>query len=161
MDGAMVGAMGDAGGAAHPACPLCDADGGALVWRSGRVRVVLPDEPMWPGFTRVVLADHVAEMTDLDEARRDELSSLLWRVERVMRDVLTPEKVNLASLGNMVPHLHWHLVPRWRDDANFPAAPWAPIDAAGTVRAASLAARLAPRLPAYRDALRRALDAGA
>ena len=142
-------------------CPLCDTDGGDVAWRSDRLRVVLPAEPLWPGFTRVVLERHVAEMTDLDAAERDALMAVLWRVERAMREVLAPDKVNVASLGNMVPHLHWHLVPRWRDDANFPAAPWAPVDAAGAERAAVLAARVSVRLPDYREALRRALDAAA
>jgi diadenosine tetraphosphate (Ap4A) HIT family hydrolase len=144
-----------------PDCPLCAGDGGDLVWRSPLLRVVLPDEPLWPGFTRVVLARHVAEMTDLDAAARDAVMATVWRVEQAMRAVLAPDKVNVASLGNMVPHLHWHLVPRWRDDANFPAAPWAPVDAQGAGRAAAVAARLAARLPAYREALRQVLEAGA
>jgi diadenosine tetraphosphate (Ap4A) HIT family hydrolase len=36
-----------------------------------------------------------------------------------------PDKINLASLGNVVPHLHWHVIPRWRDDSHFPAPIWA------------------------------------
>jgi diadenosine tetraphosphate (Ap4A) HIT family hydrolase len=35
-----------------------------------------------------------------------------------------PDKVNLASLGNVVPHLHWHVVPRWTDDSHYPAPIW-------------------------------------
>jgi diadenosine tetraphosphate (Ap4A) HIT family hydrolase len=37
---------------------------------------------------------------------------------------MRPDKVNLASLGNVVPHLHWHVIPRYRDDAHFPAPVW-------------------------------------
>jgi hypothetical protein len=38
--------------------------------------------------------------------------------------VLGAEKVNLASLGNQVPHLHWHVIPRFKDDPHFPFAIW-------------------------------------
>ena len=42
-----------------------------------------------------------------------------------MRQVLNPTKINLASLGNMTPHLHWHVIPRFADDVNFPNPVWA------------------------------------
>jgi diadenosine tetraphosphate (Ap4A) HIT family hydrolase len=142
----------------HGACPLCEADGGDVVWRDAVLRVVLPQEPAWPGFTRVILARHVAEMTELGDGERAAVMGAVWRVEATMRRMLAPDKVNLASFGNLVPHLHWHVVPRWRDDPNFPAPPWAPLPAERRPRAAARALRVAAVLPAYRDALRTALD---
>ena len=50
----------------------------------------------------------------------------MWKVEQALREVMQPLKVNLASLGNLVPHLHWHVIPRYADDAHFPAPVWAP-----------------------------------
>lgn len=83
------------------------------------------DEPAWPGFCRVVWNAHVAEMTDLAPAERDLLMKLVYGVESALRRVLAPTKINLASLGNQVPHLHWHVIPRFADDAAFPDAIWA------------------------------------
>jgi len=37
---------------------------------------------------------------------------------------LHPDKINLASLGNQVPHLHWHVIPRFKDDPHWPFAIW-------------------------------------
>ncbi len=140
----------------QPACPLCLEAGGEIVWRDRRLRVVLPAEPDYPGFTRVVWNDHVAEMTDLDEAQRDGLMRVVWVVERVMRDRLSPDKVNLASLGNMVAHLHWHLIPRWSDDRHFPAPVWgAPAGRDDAARARR--ALVEPLIAGYRAALRAAL----
>ena len=48
------------------------------------------------------------------------------RVERAIRRILQPVKVNLASLGNQVPHVHWHVIPRYSNDAHFPLPIWAP-----------------------------------
>ena len=50
--------------------------------------------------------------------------SVVWLVERCVRQVMQPDKINLASLGNMVPHLHWHVIPRYADDAHFPDSVW-------------------------------------
>jgi diadenosine tetraphosphate (Ap4A) HIT family hydrolase len=107
-----------------PACPLCTADGGQLVWRDTALRVILADEAAYPGFCRVVWNAHVAELSDLDEGERAHLFNVLLVVERVVRRVMACDKINLASLGNMVPHLHWHVIPRFADDAHFPNAVW-------------------------------------
>lgn len=106
-------------------CPLCHEDGGEVVWRNHLARVVLAHEPDYPGFCRVILAKHQAEMTDLPLAEREALMAIVWAVEAAVRQTLNPDKINLASLGNMVPHVHWHVIPRWQDDLHFPAPIWA------------------------------------
>lgn len=146
-------------------CVLCDTPGGRVLLQRGRWRVLLADEPLWPGFTRVVWQDHVREMTDLDGASRARLMDVVWAVESVQRRVFAPDKVNVASLGNVVAHLHWHVIPRWVDDAGFPAPVWAVASEAGLPgdRRAALQARrdaVAQRLPAYEEALRQALGKG-
>lgn len=105
-------------------CELCAETGGELVWQDDLVRVVLVDDALYPGFCRVILQRHVAEMTDLaaDEQRR--VMAVVFSVERVLRAVLRPDKINLASLGNMTPHVHWHVIPRFRADAHFPQPVW-------------------------------------
>lgn len=133
-----------------PNCPLCEADGGELVWMGDRARVILVEHDRFPGFCRIVWNDHVAELSDLDDADQAWLMRLVARVERVVREVMAPDKVNLAAFGNMVPHLHWHIIPRYRWDTHFPEAIWAaPQRAADAARVAELASRL----PALRIAL--------
>src|SRR5690606_28993905 len=66
-------------------CPLCLHDGGTVLHRTPEWRVILPDEPLWPGFTRVVWNAHVAEMSQLDTADQQELLSVVMRVERAQR----------------------------------------------------------------------------
>ena len=51
--------------------------------------------------------------------------SVVFAVEAAVRDTMQPHKMNLASLGNMTPHVHWHVVPRFRDDRHFPGPIWA------------------------------------
>lgn len=105
-------------------CELCASDGGELLWRDTRCRVVLVNEPGYPGYCRAVWNAHVAEMTDLTPDERSYLMRVVYEVESALRECLQPDKINLASLGNAVPHLHWHVIPRFRGDPHFPGSTW-------------------------------------
>ncbi len=133
-----------------PGCELCNAPGGDVLFQGAQFRVVLIDDAAYPGFCRVIWRDHVREVTDLQELDRMLMMDVMWQVETVVRDVMQPLKINLASLGNMVPHLHWHVIPRYADDAHFPAPVWAQAQRA--TPAAVLAARR-DLLPALRAAM--------
>ena len=141
-------------------CPLCIRTARSELWSNTLLRVIDADEPEFPGLTRVIWHDHVREMTDLTESQRHYVMSTVWVVESVMRQHLAPIKVNLAQFGNMVPHLHWHVIPRWASDPRFPDAIWAPrrdptprqADAWAQQRSLTELA-----LPGYHTALREAL----
>lgn len=105
-------------------CVFCNGDGGVVVWRSELCRVVLPVEPDYPGFLRVVLNAHVKEMTDLAVSDRTEVMRVVFAAEAALRQVMRPDKINLATLGNRVPHVHWHVIPRFTDDPHFPNPVW-------------------------------------
>jgi diadenosine tetraphosphate (Ap4A) HIT family hydrolase len=106
-------------------CELCDSAGGDPLWRDEFCRVVLVDEPDYPGFCRVVLERHVTEMSDLDPPERMRFMNAVFATEAALRELLHPDKVNLASLGNVTRHLHWHVIPRYRGDRHFPRPIWA------------------------------------
>ncbi len=108
------------------ACELCRIDGGKVLWRDEFCRVVLAGDPHYPGLCRVILNRHVREMTDLAAAERARLMRVVFATEAALRALLAPDKVNLASLGNQVAHVHWHVIPRFRGDRHFPAPIWAP-----------------------------------
>jgi diadenosine tetraphosphate (Ap4A) HIT family hydrolase len=108
-------------------CELCNNTGGELLWRDEHCRVIHVSEPGYPGFCRVVWEAHVKEMTDLSDEDRLHLMEVVFAVESVMRELLAPHKINLASFGNQVPHLHWHLIPRFSDDPHFPDPAWGPV----------------------------------
>jgi len=106
-------------------CELCATPGGAVLWQDARCRVVQVEEPGYPGFCRVIWNTHVREMSDLDAADRAHCMHVVFAVERALRKTLAPAKINLASLGNMVAHVHWHVIPRFADDPHFPQPVWA------------------------------------
>ena len=104
-------------------CVFCSGDGGLKVYDDGRCRVVITDEP-FAGFCRVIWNTHVREMTDLATTDRNHLMRIVFAVEAALRELFSPHKMNLTSLGNVVPHLHWHVIPRFENDSHFPNPVW-------------------------------------
>jgi diadenosine tetraphosphate (Ap4A) HIT family hydrolase len=149
-------------------CDLCEADGGDLLYRHPKFRVVRVtgvDGEAFTGFCRVVWNEHVKEMTDLESEDRGLFMGAVYRVESALRLSLNPDKMNLASLGNMTPHLHWHVIPRFNADIAFPKPVWAvnlpaaggkamPVDPAGTHKKDSVTR------PDWENAIRRAFSTG-
>ena len=106
-------------------CALCAQDGGALVWRSKALRVVHVEQEGFHGYYRVIWNAHVAELSELTDDERAECMAAVVCVERALLKHLEPTKINLAALGNQVPHLHWHVIARFDWDTHFPNALWA------------------------------------
>ncbi|MCM2253467.1 MAG: HIT domain-containing protein, partial [Ramlibacter sp.] len=94
-------------------CPLCREPGGVLVFQGPKFRVIRAEEAGFPAFYRLVWSKHVAEFSELAAADRRLCMDAVAQVEQALRAHLRPAKVNLAALGNVVPHLHWHIVARF------------------------------------------------
>ena len=106
-------------------CPLCQTDGEDILFSNDLYRIIAVNDPAWPGFCRVILNRHATEMTDLPIEDRSALMKAVCVVESALRSLMQPTKINLASLGNVVPHVHWHIIPRWEGDTHFPDPIWA------------------------------------
>jgi len=111
---------------ADPACPLCREHTGVPVWQDADWRVIRAEDADFPAFYRVIARAHVGEFSALPAAQRARCMALVCAVERVLLERLAPRKINLAALGNMVPHLHWHVIARFVWDSHFPQAIWGP-----------------------------------
>jgi diadenosine tetraphosphate (Ap4A) HIT family hydrolase len=140
---------------AESSCELCRESGGEVLHRGDKLRIVLVDDPHYPGFCRVIWNAHVKEMSDLHPADRLLIMTTVWQVERALREVMRPDKINLASLGNMVPHLHWHVIPRFIDDAQFPNPIWSAVRRAD---APEVLARRAALLPQLREKIIQSIE---
>ena len=106
-------------------CVLCENKKNVF-WENSSFYIVDVNDEIFPGFIRVISKRHVAEMSELSDNERTMLWSILHIVEKTMLAELRPDKINYAQFGNMVPHLHWHIMARWTDDSHFPECPWGP-----------------------------------
>jgi len=104
-------------------CPMCASAGeeetphGVRVFAGRWADATLARHPMRAGYTVVIFKGrHVAEPTELSEEEASGFWSEVTRVARAVEQCYRPMKMNWLSLGNGVPHLHVHLVPRPFDD---------------------------------------------
>lgn len=141
-------------GPGHPVegCPLCHPGDEVVLWADEGLRIIrVTNEPGLPAYVRVIWQQHLPEMTDLPVGARQRLWEVLSVVEAGMRQCFQPDKINLASFGNQVPHLHWHLIGRWADDPQFPGSAWSPVcRPADSAAMKAIAARVEAAMPAFR-----------
>lgn len=109
----------------RPHCALCDDIGGVLIASAPSWRVIRAEDVAFPAYYRVVWTEHVGEFSALSSAQRNECMAVVCTVEQALISALQPAKINLAALGNVVPHLHWHVIARFEADSHFPQPVWA------------------------------------
>ena len=105
-------------------CPLCQPSPHNTLWQDDFCRVVLLQDSDYPAYCRVELIAHIKEMSDLTPPDRARTMKVVFAVETAVREVMQPDKINLASLGNKTPHMHWHVIPRFETDKHFPNSHW-------------------------------------
>ncbi len=140
-------------------CPLCEGRDETVLYHNRYLRVIDARDPDYPAFTRVIWHRHAMEMTDLDMAEQRALMAAVALVEAVQRRTLAPYKINLAQFGNMVPHMHWHVIPRFAEDPHFPNPTWGPRRTFTTEQALAWSRcrhAMQDRLPAYHERLQQA-----
>lgn len=64
------------------------------------------------------------EMSEVPAHIKLEIYDLLDRIEKDMIAYFNPDKINIASFGNYVPHVHWHIMARFKEDSYFPEPMW-------------------------------------
>jgi len=105
-------------------CPYCANSTHQVIWNDDITRVMYIDDAPFVGWCRVIWHAHALELTDLNEAERERLMRTVYAVETGLRKLLSPVKINLASMGTAMPHVHWHIIPRFADDTHFPDPVW-------------------------------------
>jgi len=103
-------------------CSLCNSKNENIIYKNELFRVILVDDI--PAFTRIILNRHIAEFSDLSLNESLEISKAIYKIEKAMLKHIKPDKVNIASLGNYVPHLHIHIIPRYKNDSWYPDSIW-------------------------------------
>lgn len=87
--------------------------------------VILNRDQYFPGYTLLFTKGHATELFHLDRVVRSALMEELSAVAQALYAVFVPAKINYELLGNMVPHIHWHIVPRFSSEPLWPRPIWA------------------------------------
>ena len=87
-------------------------------------RVLLMDDTRWPWLILVPRRDGLRELLDLDRAAQHQLLDEVDRSARLLKRLYTPDKLNIAALGNVVAQLHVHVIARHVTDSAWPSPVW-------------------------------------
>jgi diadenosine tetraphosphate (Ap4A) HIT family hydrolase len=90
----------------------------------GQCYVLLNRDQFFPGYTFVFTRAHVTELFHLDRQVRQGVIEEVTMVAASLYNLFKPAKMNYELLGNMVPHMHWHLIPRFVTDPLWPRPIW-------------------------------------
>ncbi len=139
-----------------PNCPFCqklaDPNGwpeGDVVWRFPHSVAILGEWQQYTGYCVLVARDHATELSDLGEHRAaflDEMARLAEAIGACFR----PLKLNYELLGNQVPHLHWHIFPRYATESDSRRVVWFALEEANadTTKKRHMALGTVPRAEA-------------
>ncbi|MEI6703374.1 MAG: HIT family protein [Deltaproteobacteria bacterium] len=109
-------------------CPMCrrwETDADLRIAEFEHSYVTLNRDQFFPGYTLLFTKSHVTELFFLDKELRIVLMEEVSRMAKVLYGVFSPSKINYELLGNMVPHIHWHIVPRFASEPLWPRPIWA------------------------------------
>lgn len=85
---------------------------------------VLGDHQYFPGYSQIIYKDHIRDMHDLPKELEGHIFKEVMEASRATKVAINPWKMNQSCYGNAVPHIHWHLFPRFESEANCKAVPW-------------------------------------
>jgi diadenosine tetraphosphate (Ap4A) HIT family hydrolase len=103
----------------NPDCWICKRlhEHAHLIFFESRASIgKLNLDQFFKGYSFVTLKWHSEELYQLSDTDRKKFLEDMSRVARALSEVFKPDKMNYELLGNGIPHLHWHLVPRYHDD---------------------------------------------
>ena len=109
-------------------CPMChrwNDDSDLKIIELSHSYVILNRDQYFPGYTLLFTKHHATELFHLDRGVRGALMEEVSREAEALYTVYSPAKINYELLGNMVPHIHWHIVPRFSSEPLWPRPIWA------------------------------------
>ena len=107
-------------------CPLCSdpSKGMEMIADLSITRAYLQNSASFRGYCILVLQRHAVEIDDLGQEERSALMADIAKVGHAIREVCKPTKLNYEILGNVVPHIHVHIIPRYTTDPTWDRAAW-------------------------------------
>lgn len=105
-------------------CGKYGAAGPLLIAELETARAFLHEDQFFPGYVLLVLRRHATELYELEAGERRAHLEEVSRVAQALARAFQPVKMNYELLGNQVPHIHWHLVPRLATDPDLRSPIW-------------------------------------
>jgi len=86
--------------------------------------VYLWEDQYFLGWTLVVIKEHYEDYFEIPPDERHKMEFLVEKVSNTIRNIFKPDRMNYAIFGNVIGHVHWNIIPRYKDDGLWGKPPW-------------------------------------
>lgn len=94
----------------------------SLIYKNNLIKIEIePSEIPW---LKIFTIEDIKEFSQCNNEIKQEIFKYLDIIEKEMLDYFKPKKINIASFGNYVPHVHFHIMARFEEDSYFPEPMW-------------------------------------
>jgi len=94
----------------------------SLIYKNETIKIEIEaSEIPW---LKIFTQDTYKEMSGVPKEIKNEIYDLLDIIEKEMLTYYKPKKINIASFGNYMPHVHWHIMARFEEDSYYPEPMW-------------------------------------
>ncbi|MCP5362423.1 MAG: HIT family protein [Rickettsiaceae bacterium] len=87
-------------------------------------QIRLMDNSNYPWLILVPMKNNIIEITDFEQTDYDLFNSEIRKVAKILQNEFKPDKLNIATIGNVVPQMHVHIIARFKNDKLFPKTVW-------------------------------------
>ena len=87
-------------------------------------QIRLMDNSDYPWLVLIPMKNNIIEITDFEQTDYDLFNSEIRKVAKILQNEFKPDKLNIATIGNVVPQMHVHIIARFKNDTLFPKTVW-------------------------------------
>jgi diadenosine tetraphosphate (Ap4A) HIT family hydrolase len=87
-------------------------------------QIRLMDNSNYPWLILVPMKNNIIEITDFEQTDYDLFNQEIRKVAKILQNEFKPDKLNIATIGNVVPQMHVHIIARFKNDTLFPKTVW-------------------------------------
>jgi diadenosine tetraphosphate (Ap4A) HIT family hydrolase len=87
-------------------------------------QIRLMDNSNYPWLILVPMKNNIIEITDFEQTDYDLFNQEIRKVAKILQNEFKPDKLNIATIGNVVPQMHVHIIARFKNDILFPKTVW-------------------------------------
>ena len=94
----------------------------SVIYENENIKIEIEESEI--PWLKIFTQEPYKEMSEVPSAIKLEIYALLDKIEKEMLTYYQPKKINIASFGNYMPHVHWHIMARFEEDSYFPEPMW-------------------------------------
>jgi diadenosine tetraphosphate (Ap4A) HIT family hydrolase len=94
----------------------------SIIYKNDLIKIEIENSEI--PWLKIFTIEDIKEFSQCNSQTKQEIFKYLDIIEKEMLDYFNPKKINIASFGNYLPHVHFHIMARFEEDSYFPEPMW-------------------------------------